>query len=167
MPQDAHALPQRDLPQVYAYPERTLRFVAWAWYVAGIVLVLLVYHLGGLAAFKMKQGLAIAGFGLFCVLVGLMFEVIYLNQPGKIEVTSEGLFCTLSWGRRRYLKWDDIREVKRGPSLDPKLYSAWGVVGITQKDRIIITSGLKGYIDLLRTIKAHAIHCKHFDPIES
>ena len=166
MPRDTRALPQRDPPQVYAYPEGTQRFVAWAWYVAGVVLVLLVYSLGGPVAFKMKHGLAIAGFGLLCVLIGVIFEVTYRNQPGKIEVTSDGLFCTLSWGRRKFLKWDDIREVKRGPSPDRKLYSAWGVVGMTQEDRIIITSGLKGYKDLLSTIEAHAIYCKRFDPID-
>lgn len=166
MQSDTHKVPHENLPHLYTYPEGVLRIIAWSWYLAGVVLIWLVYYVGGSDAFKTKQGLGIVVFGLLLILSGILNEWGFRNQPGRIKVVEDGLICTFSWGRQRHLHWDDIREVRRGASIDPKLYGAWGIFGLIPKDRILITSGLKGHKDLLRTIKAHATHCERFDPID-
>ena len=160
------AAPQhQDLPQYYKYPGGTLHLAPLAFYCTGVGLLALVYWAGGLSIFSTLKGLFWVAFGLCFVLLGIIFEIIYRDQPGEIYVTKEGICCTLPWRRKKYVKWDEIREIRRGGSFNPK-YTAWGIINSNPQSRIVITSELKGYKDLLQTIKAHATCCERFDPID-
>ncbi len=99
--------------------------------------------------------------------MAIWLEWISRNQPGRIQIDEQGIHCTLPWKRQRFLQWDDVREVRCIARQLHHDFSFWEIRGRTPSERVSISWQLKGYQDLLWTVKRYAIHCERFDDITS
>lgn len=154
------------LRQSYGYPGGTLHLVPWVDVFAGLTLIWLVYFVGGASAIRTAHGIFFCGFGFFWIFLGVYWEWTLRNQPGRITVDKDGLTCTLPWKRQRSFRWDEIREVRcLGRRFHPGV-SFWEIQGVTPQENIVITWELKGFEELLRSIRARATNCQRFDPID-
>lgn len=150
--------------KTYAYPGGTFHLSPWGAYLAGLTWLWLYYqYAGGLKAFASLRGSVWIGFSLVWFSAGLATEWAVRDQPGRIDVDAKGLTCTLPWGRRRHLRWEDLREVRCTSRRWHPSISFWEVRGLTPQDRITFTWELKGHQELLRTIGQYAPHLARFD----
>ncbi len=154
--------------QTYAYRGGTFHLVPWAVWIFALVFAWLIYFVGGSDASKTRMHLLVllCLFILLPAFLGFHWEWSFRNQPGRIVVDSRGLTCTLPWGRRRHFQWEDIRQVRCIGRRFRREICAWEIRGAAPNDCITITWELKGYQELLRTIKARATRCQLFDDID-
>lgn len=152
------------IPAIYTYPGGTLHLAPLAAYSAGLILVWLNYaYGGGLQSFATPRGWFWIGFASLWLLAGVSMEWSWRNQVGRISVNADGLNCTLPWGRRRHLRWGDIREVRCVTRRFEPSVSFWEIRGASLRDRITFSWELKGYQEILRTIHHCAPNLQRFD----
>ena len=150
----------------YSYPGGTLHLATWAFCVAGVVLILLVIREGGLEILLTTKGLGWFVFGFFGIATGVLGEFTLRNRPGTMVVTQDGLDCSLPWGRRRFFRWAEIREVRCTERRFHHDIAFWVIQGTERSQRVEFHWELKDYKDLLRTIQQRATNCQRFDPID-
>ena len=152
-------------PKIYKYLGGTFNVSAGTWYFTGAAFLWIhVQFVGSFPTFATPQGWFWIGFILWAVGLGVAAEWAFRDRLGRIVLNSEGLTCTLPWNRERTIKWIDIRKVRCTSflSVSPAA-SHWEIVGRTPRDRITFQWELKGYKEMLATIKNCAPNLEQFD----
>ena len=98
------------------------------------------------------------------LVLGVHWAWKFRHQPGRVTLDSNGIHCTLPWRRRLSLPWDRVLEVRRVGAPTPLELSFWEILGSAPTGRVLITWQLKGFENLLRTVRKHARNLQRFDP---
>ena len=154
-------------PHTYRYLGGTVHLTPWAAALVAVTFVWLIWFVGGPRTFS-SPGTFIAILGFFVafpIILAVYTEWTLRNRPGQVVVDDRGISAILPWGRQRSFRWNEIHEVRCVAVRFSYNFTFWEICGPRPGNRILITWELKGYKELLATIKARATHCQRFDAI--